>query len=262
MGDYKMMQQMRKMRRRHSCEGFTMMELMLTIGILAIALTMVSGLFPVAVRENNESYKDVVGTLICENGLAVAKTILTDGNVPSSMGVIFDEDNGTGLLAKNAQHYNAQFEKDSSDVWINQGFRDGTDNNGNDPSDLNDDEKMRGFLVLGRRTSGSNQLVIVSYARNSGNRVTAESVSCDVLAGSTTITDGGSELRIGSPLIDRDTGCYATIIAASGTTGKLNRPIHPSGGDNVSSAYVIQESGEPTKSPALSVLVTLTGLQD
>ena len=70
-----------------------------------------------------------------------------------------------------------------------------------------------------------------------------------------------NSLRIGSPLIDAATGYYAKIIATDGTTGTLDRPIHPKGGANISSAFVIQESGVTAKSPALSVLVTITGLE-
>jgi len=210
--------------------GFTLMELMLTIGILAIALTMVSGLFPVAVKESNESYKDIVGTLICENGLAVAKTMITQSNMNTLedtlgpggtdiLDIIADEDGShVGIISQKSQHYQEFEAIDYGNGTIT------------DP-----DYKMQGFLVLGRKVSGSNQLVIVSYARSGDttgvNVVTAVPISCNVTADSQDIT-GASDLRIGSPLIDRDSGYYATIITTNSarTEGTLDRPIHPSGG--------------------------------
>ncbi|MCK5114047.1 MAG: prepilin-type N-terminal cleavage/methylation domain-containing protein [Phycisphaerae bacterium] len=240
--------------------GFTMMELMLTIGIMAVAITMVASIFPVAILESNQSYKDIVGTLVCENGLAVTKAVLVETDVPSNMGVIFDEANGTSILGKNFQHYKSQFEEVGT-VWINRGFRD---------DDLDTDEKMRGFLVLGKKLSSStdiNQLIVVSYARSGdttgNNEVTAELVGCTVAAGETKIENGGGELRVGSPLIDAVHGYYATIITTNSdqTEGELDRPIYPTGGNNVNSAFVIQETNEDKKSPTLSVLVTLTGLE-
>ena len=235
---------------RNNRKGFTMMELMLTIGILAVALAMVSALFPVAVIESNQSYKDVVGTLICENGLTVAKTMVKQTDIldtQTTLKILAAEDD-TSIISQKSQHYQELLD---SDYVINGG------------SIIDDDKyKLQGFLVLGRKVNNSNQLVIVSYARNRNNMVTAKSVSCNVAAGSKDITGGGGDLIVGSPLIDAATGYYATITStdSTGTTGTLDRPITASGEPDVTSAFVIQESGA-TKSPALSVLVTLTGLE-
>ena len=220
-----------------------MMELMLTIGILAVALVMVSALFPIDVKQSNESYKNVVGTLICQNGLAVAKTMVTGTNRPSgaTLSILADENN-TGIISKKSQHY--------------QEFED-TDYEGGTPVITDSTYKLQGFLVLGRKIDDSNQLVIVSYARSYNNAVTAEPISCDVNGDK--IANGGGYLIVGSPLIDRNTGYYATIIETNGTKGTLDRPIDPSVTGSIS-AYVIKETNA-TKSPALSVLVTLTGLE-
>ena len=238
---------------RNNRKGFTMMELMLTIGILAVALAMVSALFPVAIIESNRAYENVIGNMICESGLAIAKAMVKQSDIPdtqTTLKVLADENN-IGIILLKSQHY--------------QGLLD-SDYGGSSPIITNPKYKILGFLVLGRKVDKTNQLVIVSYARERDHVVTAESVSCHVDAGSKEITNGAGELRIGSPLIDADTGYYAWIIATNSdrTTGTLNRPIHPASGPDakaVNSAFIIQESTVMTRSPALFVLVTLTGLE-
>ena len=147
---------------RISSKGFTMMELMLTIGILAIALTMVSGLFPVAVKENNESYKDIVGTLICENGLAVAKTMLEKSDISTSTLAIIVDENNTDIISQKSQHY--------------QEFVDADYNNGTIDDDNDNPYKIQGFGILGRKANNAYQLVIVSYHRPEDHKALFETI--------------------------------------------------------------------------------------
>jgi prepilin-type N-terminal cleavage/methylation domain-containing protein len=62
----------------HHCKagGFSLVEVMLAIGILAIGLAMTMSIFPAAVAQNEASFDTVLGNLIAENGLAIAETRL------------------------------------------------------------------------------------------------------------------------------------------------------------------------------------------
>ena len=53
--------------------AFTMMELMFAIGIFAVGMSLVAGLFPAAIKETENTVKDYEGPIICENGLAIVK---------------------------------------------------------------------------------------------------------------------------------------------------------------------------------------------
>ena len=68
------------------------------------------------------------------------------------------------------------------------------------------------------------------------------------------------KLRVGSPLIDKKTGKYATIVATNpdGTTGTLDQLI---GTPGTSGYYVIVESGGARRSPAIATIATHTGLR-
>lgn len=65
--------------------GFSLVELMVAIGILAIGAAMVASAFPVAMLENKESVEHTMGALISENALAICRNRLRhcylNGNV-------------------------------------------------------------------------------------------------------------------------------------------------------------------------------------
>lgn len=72
--------------------GFSLPELMISIGILAIGLAMVAAVFPAAIAMNRRSVKSVIGTIIAEDGLALAKAAMASGAIqidnPNSSGVL------------------------------------------------------------------------------------------------------------------------------------------------------------------------------
>ncbi|MHC4561982.1 MAG: PulJ/GspJ family protein [Planctomycetota bacterium] len=61
--------------------AFSLAELMIAIGILAIGLVMAGALFPAAMQMNRRSSRDVIGSIICENGLAMTKVRFASGAV-------------------------------------------------------------------------------------------------------------------------------------------------------------------------------------
>jgi prepilin-type N-terminal cleavage/methylation domain-containing protein len=56
--------------------GFTLMELMIAIGIMGVGLSMVMCLFPAALKEAGSSIQDTMGGMICKNAIAIAKAKL------------------------------------------------------------------------------------------------------------------------------------------------------------------------------------------
>ena len=60
---------------RKGSKAFTLMELLIAIGILAVGGAMAAALFPAAIKENQSSYNDTLGTIICDNALATIKSI-------------------------------------------------------------------------------------------------------------------------------------------------------------------------------------------
>lgn len=62
--------------------GFSLVEVLLAIGIMGVGLAMVAAVFPVAMKETQDSSNTSLGTIICSNGLATAKTMMGSAVVP------------------------------------------------------------------------------------------------------------------------------------------------------------------------------------
>jgi len=219
--------------RRARREGFSLTEVLLALSILGIGLAMVMAVFPAAIEESRNSVENVLGTIICENGLSICKVRVPRASVA-----------GTTLapvaLSSSARTY---------------------------PADSND--ATRGFLVLGRRLNvvrNEYQLVIVSYAkRQVSNDVKAEFIGKSIDPNATQLTVNAGQkylLQLGSPVIDAATGNYATILAVNDQTAVLDHGLGSAGGTLY---FIIETSGgSPLSgakvSPAMTVMVARTGL--
>lgn len=218
--------------------AFSLVEVMIAIGILGIGMTMIAAIFPAAIKENEISANSTLGKIICENGLALGRVSLTADTdddkiteVDSVTLMVYADENNTGILAKGDQHY-----------------------------PYGDSGSRLGFVLLARKSSKGYQLVTVAYRKvDASNEVTAKSITCSVSAGSKDITNA-SNLRVGSPLIDQSTGQYATIVStnSTGMTGKLDQEIKDT---PVFNAFVIVEDNQTTRSPAIATMATHAGLR-
>ena len=227
--------------------GFSLVELMIAVGILGVGLIFSAALFTAAVKENVSSANSSMGTLMCKNALAVARVRLKNGPgaiaIDTTFGPIPASKLGLGDLAY----------------------------------PIGNADTTRGCVALGARMVGDDQgnpindylLVFVAYRKSdAGHSVEARPlVGCSVDADATSFSATGLEalLQIGSPVIAPN-GQYAWIIAIDGDTVHLDRAIDETA--PVVNPFVIVEVVSPGGavfgkiSPAISVMGSRTGLQD
>ena len=262
--------------------GFSLVELLFAIFIMGTALAMSAALFPTAMRENESSINDTVGTIICKSGLALARTQLVLSKTPpynaldsllndTNLHILADEAN-RNFIPIESQHY--PFGKMEVDLVV--------------PPDA----YMRGFVLLGRRINLADpnagvQLIAVAYARKqnqanyqSGPKTTDTQALIKTVDGE--IQNQPNEyrswfvpndrlnnyLRVGSPLI-LPNGEFAKIVRfdtdAVGMFAILNRKLPAAVGVN---AFVVVEENtvtpalnEPVFSPAMATVAVVTALR-
>ncbi len=217
--------------RKRKRTAFTLIELMIALGILAVGVSMAAAMFPLATKNRVSTIQGALGEIICRNALGIAMIGVPAEKVTSAtLSVIADEAH-TSVLSAQSQRYDSG------------------------------DSRECGFVLLGRSMGAGKgrQLIVAAYRKLSGGQVTAEATACNVPAGSTSIT-GAAGLRTGSPLID-EKGRYAMIVSTNetGTEGKLDHPLSDS--EDVTSAFVIVESTEARFSPAIGILMNRTALR-
>jgi prepilin-type N-terminal cleavage/methylation domain-containing protein len=281
--------------RRLQTTGFTLTELMIAIAIFGIGLAMAAALFPAAIKQNQSSVNNVMGSIICQNGLATVKALPQDkletlqsrfdpGTTPTTL-TLGADDSDTTIIT--------QFDRDYRRV---------------EPYAAVTTPQPYGYILLGRwENRPANvanglkcvrifQLAVVSYKRSvtplANSRVTAQQVTLvSKLGGSNTadiqafeLNNGGLStvelsagpniaVRPGTPLIFADNGEFAIVTKVSPGSGAnnyvavLDRIIDPSNARVTAgntAAWIVQEqdnNGPPLPvSPAMSVLVTRTGL--
>lgn len=245
--------------------GFTLLEVMIALAIMGIGMTTAAALFVAAIKENENSFNNSIGTIVCENAIATAQTMLTPGNVTwtNDLEVIADELK-IDVIPLADQHYPR----------------------GN---------PRTGFVLLGRQIAAgptdpdplTYQLVAVSYRKEkSVNQVSAIRIIPTsplvplVAAGEKVlrnVKDPDDNIRLGSPVIVRIStpgnndiqGSYARIVSVNddGTAWELDHVI--STDEDVTSAYVIVEGnnvnpelGISDLSPAMLTMAARTGLRN
>jgi prepilin-type N-terminal cleavage/methylation domain-containing protein len=226
---------------RRSNGGFTLSEILVALGILAVGMAMVAAIFPAAMEFNRASNNSTLGTIICENAFALADIELSVSTIDAA-----DTNAGDTLLR----------------AYM-----------GEQKYPTGDGDSKTGFVLVAQKvanTTSTYQFIAVAYRKtDNGNSVQFQEVSCTVSGKD--ITGGSSKLRIGSPLINRDNGEYAIIdsIDEAKSTGTLDIPKTWDLDDlkvaNGSSYYVLVEtggnSGDLRRSPAIQTMSKVTGLK-
>ena len=243
--------------------GFTLVEILIALGILAIRMSMVAAIFPAAMVLNRQSTNSTLGTIICENGLVLAEMVLTaeevgkPGNNNELQIYADDNPNHVAYLSRLRQSY---------------------------PTDPKDPSTIRtGFVLMARKVPANTdkvkdavdvfQLITVAYRkRKPTNTVELVETSCSV--NGRDVTGAGGNLRIGSPLISLETGAFAfidSINAKSNTTPsgvagtldiKLNQTLNMPKGSRSYYVLVEKDGGNTVdrRSPAIGVMSKMTGL--
>jgi len=210
--------------------GFTLAEILIAILILGVGLSMAAAIFPAAMTYNIQWANTVLGNIVCQNGLSIARAKLQHGD----FGVTVSE---KPMAA-----------------------------DGNYPAGSANDEV--GFKIFGRQIEQDKndyQLVVVAYRKAaSSNVVSVKSLSPSAIEqledGRTRLTfASGADLQVGSPVISKGDGAYARIVAVDGAVAALDHSV-PSG-SLTAGVFVIFESNRTDKgSPAIAVLSTRTSL--
>ena len=96
---YPAIEHIRRMHRRPQRRraGFSLIELLVSMGIMVIGLVMAGTLFPAAIKQTSRSTDDTIGTIICQNALAVAKARLTHADMNGSLLSTPNFDNVTAI---------------------------------------------------------------------------------------------------------------------------------------------------------------------
>ena len=216
--------------------GFSLTELLIAIGVLGIGMAMVAALFVTGLAQVRMSLGTSEGGMVAANGIAVAKMLVTVGDVVDGVG-----DPATELVVI-ADGVNT--------TVISEAFQ---------KSPYDDADTTKGFVILARECGGgAYQLVSVAYAKASGDVVKAmEVISSNAYTDQTQVgfTDG-TNLNVGSPVIVAATGEYAIITSITSATVTLDHGLTITNGGK---AWVIVETG--AGSPATGVVVTKTGLK-
>ena len=213
--------------------GFTLAELLIAIGILGVGLTMSAALFPAGLAANKNSADDLLGTLICQNGLALAKMTLRSGDltVPGSF------------------------------VDLSSRFQ---------PADLQypaGGTSSMGFLVIGRKVQANkndHQVMVIAYRKHpGGGSVTLRDVTGTAIpkgtVGQFTFSTGSQYVQVGSPLFfkSQTTVGYATILSKDGSVATIDVPMGPA--RNIEAIVIHQEDVEI--SPIIGMVGVRTALQ-
>ena len=229
--------------------GFTLAEILVALGIMAIGMAMVAAVFPAAMAFNQSSTNDTLGMIICENGFTLSEVSLTTTKVDTSptptLLTVYADESAANLtvLDQNEQHY-----------------------------PTGDSGVRTGFVMMARNAGGSvYQLVTVAYRKTSKNNIArVMGVTCTV-SGKNVEAPSGTKLKIGSPLINRITGEFMIIdsIDKNGNKGTLNTSNRSTNSMSQShDFYIVVErtSGDKDisslrQSPAIQTMSKITGLK-
>lgn len=204
--------------------GFSLMELMIAMGILVFGLAMVATAFPTAMLETKLSVADTMATMISENAAAICRVKLKHSGINGSA--------GAALTDHTAQINNPTGEGDLT-------------------YPVNTPGSLYGWLVAVRQpidNVNDYQLVIVPYRKFLPGDPTP--IFSPVFTNGSVITSGNK--IIGSPVISTLDGTFAYVVDSE--TGELSSKITP----GLAWAVVGAVAGQ--NSPAIGCYVVRTAV--
>lgn len=228
---------------RHKAAGFSLVEVLISIGLLGVGLAMSAALFPAGMIANENAHDQVIGTIVCRNGLALVKARLS------------------GFAETELVNQTDQLDDEERQYPLNSGG-------------------VERLLVLGRRivdaTTNDYQLFIISHTgfntdeaealhlTSDPPEVAADTDSLD-LSDVDELTDNDYLNIIGSVVLTDD-GRYAKITDIdpdNGDTVLLDRVIDPDNDVTIKYMTVGKNEGGDIAGPAnVTVLEVRTPLAD
>ncbi len=226
--------------------GFSLVELMMSLGILVVGLSMVATAFPTAMLETKLSVADTSATMVSENAVAICRAKLRHNTIKGLVsGALSDQTDLINIPAHTCDlTYPVTYGDHNSnpDGWIEI------------PSDSGTwfPSTLYGWLLAACQPSGNNtndyQLIFVPYRKFlPGDAAPAFS---DVVTDGDRITGVGNVISIGAPVICKADGTYAFVVDS---TGKLTRTISPG------AALTVGPDGR--NSPAIGCYVVRTAVR-
>ncbi len=255
--------------------GFSLVEILLSLGILSVGLTMVAALFPAGMFLSKKSQELTMGSLVADNGRAVAMAKLRhttcDAKLGKTLAVVPVGQDSSDLLSSFDVAYRIVPEVKPEDD-------DEMDYKGTTWSRAEEWKTRRyGWLLLGSQPKdGVNdyQFAVIPYQLFAGYDYFANGMPEPVLCKVTVATDGdlASSFQkpdlaaLNSPVIDVATGRYAIVtkVAVDGD-GKPTGRVDLSGDMGFTSsktieAWVLPGVNRGAKSPAIGCLTFRTSL--
>lgn len=217
--------------------GFSLVEVILAISILGVGMTMVAALFPAALKENESSVNDVLGSLICQNGLAVTRAKVAAAAYDNT----YSEPYATKNDPANPDRFGFV-----SRSWPAAGAA---------------ENDFRINVVSYRLSNAANKAVLhpVLAATTSIQDHPTNAALSDLVVAAVDV----SWLQPQSPVLFKD-GTYAKILTVKGSAAVLDR--HLTATPSVD-AYIVTETDSSDKpvlnavSPAMSTLMTRSTLR-
>ena len=180
-------------------KAFTLTELMIAIGILGVGLTMAAALFPAGLKNSQRSAQNVIGTIVAENGLNIAKMRLAHNISAGLTHQVVDVTSQLGPL-------DLQYPINTG-PW--------------------------GSIVLARRCepdpnspqrqTNDYEIYVISYRAPTGHRVEAVQIQAVDIADGTSTTSGivrlsnagdyNTKVKQGTPVICAWNGRYGSVAA-------------------------------------------------
>ena len=258
--------------------GYSLVELMIALGILGIGVTMIGTAFPSAMMENKESVQDTMATIIAENAAVICPTSLTHAKMLSQVWPWVDAQAGATVdrftlhdisqwIALADRAYPTPVGKPSQQgaytLQIGSSWyrpEDWVEN----PAGVYYPASRHGWLVAARHVRPNNwqdtdplpndyQFVIVPYQKfNRKDRPGLEVLFSDVSVIESNIT--GGSFGVGGPVILADSGAFAYV---TNTAGALTASLGDAG--QTLAAKTLTYAGG-TESPAIGCYVVRTGL--
>ncbi len=202
----------RSIMRARSHAGFSLAELVIALGIMAVGLVMVATLFPMGLKTNKDAVRTVLGSIICENGIATAKARFSVYKEPPTASILQPvADDNTDAVGG------------SEDIFIPDASR---------YHPTGDETSPYGYIVAARRVDDDEdsgtfegyQVVVSSYQRKRADQPNNKVVWGQMYGGlliadpekpTLAYYDYDGLMQRGSPAINAANGLYSTIEQVS-----------------------------------------------